>query len=187
MTLPTGTISMSQVNVELQLSATTPISLNQASVRLLADVPSGTISMNNLRGKTYRYLFTPTISANTANYNLKAAAIAAGWNQVLPLGATVTINAGVSVYATTTGGYAFDTGATFPLNSTLALVNNGTIQGMGGAGGNGWVNGGVSDYLGFPGSAGGPALRAQYAISITNNGTIGGGGGGGGGGSGNVY
>ena len=52
MTLPTGTISMSQVNVELNLSATATISLNQANVRTLAGVPTGTISMNDLRGKS---------------------------------------------------------------------------------------------------------------------------------------
>jgi hypothetical protein len=52
MTLPVGTISMSQVNTELGLPATTLISLNQTNVRTLAGVPSGTISMNDLRGKT---------------------------------------------------------------------------------------------------------------------------------------
>lgn len=52
MTLPTGTISMSQVNTELGLAATTNISLNQANVRALAGVPSGAISMNDLRGKS---------------------------------------------------------------------------------------------------------------------------------------
>ena len=52
MVLPTGTISMSQVNTELGLSATAQISLNQAAVRTLAGVPSGTISMNDLRGKS---------------------------------------------------------------------------------------------------------------------------------------
>ena len=51
MALPTGTISMSQVNVELGYAATTTISLNQADVRALAGVPSGTISMSNLQGK----------------------------------------------------------------------------------------------------------------------------------------
>jgi hypothetical protein len=52
MTLPVGTISMSQVNDELGLPSTTNISLNQANVRALAGVPSGTISMNDLRGKS---------------------------------------------------------------------------------------------------------------------------------------
>jgi hypothetical protein len=54
MTLPTGTISMSQVNTELGLASTTLISLNQANVRTLAGVGgSGTIiSMNDLRGKS---------------------------------------------------------------------------------------------------------------------------------------
>lgn len=52
MTLPVGTISMSQVNVELGQSATQIISLNDANVRSLAEVPSGTISMSNLQGKS---------------------------------------------------------------------------------------------------------------------------------------
>lgn len=52
MTLPTGTISMSQVNTELGLTSTTLISLNQTNVRTLAGVPSGAISMNDLRGKS---------------------------------------------------------------------------------------------------------------------------------------
>ena len=52
MTLPVGTISMSQVNTELGIPSTTTISLNQANVRALAGVPSGTISMSNLQGKS---------------------------------------------------------------------------------------------------------------------------------------
>lgn len=52
MTLPTGQISMSQVNTELGIASTTLISLNQANVRTLAGVPSGQISMSNLQGKS---------------------------------------------------------------------------------------------------------------------------------------
>lgn len=48
----TGSISMSQVNVELKKSETAVITLNDADVRKLAGKPSGTISMNDLRGKS---------------------------------------------------------------------------------------------------------------------------------------
>lgn len=122
--------------------------------------------------------FAPVIAANTTNYNLKSAAIAAGWDQVKPLNATITINAGVAVGSTSTSTYAFDTGTSFPTGSTLAIINNGYIVGAGGQGGNASSTNGA---------VGGPALRAQVPISITNNGTIGGGGGGGGGGQGLGY
>ena len=52
MPTPTGTISMSDVNTELGLTSTATISLNDAAVRTLAGVASGTISMDNLRGKS---------------------------------------------------------------------------------------------------------------------------------------
>lgn len=52
MTLPTGTITMNQVNVELGNPGTSNISLNDSDVRTLAGKPSGTISMNDLRGKS---------------------------------------------------------------------------------------------------------------------------------------
>ena len=131
------------------------------------------------------YNFTQTISVNTANYNLRAAAVTAGWNQILPLNATVTINSGVYVYSTSTGAYAFDTGSTFPTGTSLSLINNGIILGMGGSGGLGGgatAPGGIIVLEDCPGFVGGPAIIARYAISITNNSIISGGGGGGGGG-----
>jgi len=188
MALPSsGSISLSQVNTELGLSATAQISMNSSNVRTLFGKASGAISMADGRGKSNAFQFNPTISANTTNYNLKSAAIAAGWDQVQPLNATVTVNSGVYVGSTSTGSYGFDTGASFPAGTTLTLINNGFIVGMGGSGGRGGESNVNGDYLVYAGGSGGPALRAQAAISITNNGTIGGGGGGGGGGAIGIY
>ena len=118
------------------------------------------------------FVFDDVIASDVTNYNLRARAVAAGWDQVIPLIATTTVNSGIVLSANSTNQYGYDTGTTFPAGSTLALVNNGFVIGMGGAGGDPQT----------AGSAGGPALRAQAALSVTNNGTIGGGGGGGGGG-----
>ena len=52
MPLPTGTISLSDVNIELGRAATASINLNESPVRALAGISSGTISMNDLRGKS---------------------------------------------------------------------------------------------------------------------------------------
>lgn len=133
--------------------------------------------MNSGYGKANAFVHTATIAGNIANYDQRAAAVAAGWDQVKPLISTVTINSGVYVYSGGTGSYAYSTGSTFPSGSQLYLINNGTIIGCGGNGGNGG-----DQTTGYGGAGGGPALYAGYAISVTNNGTIAGGGGGGGGG-----
>ena len=118
------------------------------------------------------FVFVDVITSDVTNYNLRARAVAAGWDQVVPLVATTTVNSGIVLSADSTGQYAFDTGVTFPAGTTLALINNGFVIGMGGAGGASYT----------AGSNGGPALRAQYAIGIdAAGGVIGGGGGGGGG------
>jgi len=53
MTLPySGTISMSQVDVELGRSSTATISLNDSAVRSLFGISSGTISLNDGHGKS---------------------------------------------------------------------------------------------------------------------------------------
>lgn len=126
------------------------------------------------------------ISSDTANYNI---ATALG-NPITPKGVILTINSGVKVYSTSTSQPALDTG-TLPAGSTIKIVNNGYIVGLGGDGGRGggvwsggccwnqWVDSARS------GTAGGNALELRLPVTIDNtNGNIWGGGGGGGGGAG---
>ena len=181
MTTPTGTISLNNVNVELGLSGTTTISMNQANVRTLAGVGgSGTIiSMNDLRGKSNRKTLSYTFSFSTANASLNVSAIGgyiAGKSDI-----TVTINSGVYLYATSTGNYGLSlSGATS--GDTVTIVNNGFIMGQGGNGGGGASGNGNATLIN--GTAGGPALNLGIGVNPTINnqsGYIGGGGGGGGG------
>ena len=142
------------------------------------------------------FVFNPVISSNTANYNLRSAAIAAGWDQVKPLIATLTVNAGVYLYASSTGVYALNASGSFPTGSKLTLINYGYIVGCGGVGSktlNSWYDwrNDSSCYSGYaygiaagsPGGSGGPAMITSLPTFITNNGVIGGGGGGGGSGN----
>lgn len=170
------------VNVELGFSATAQISLGSVAVRGLYGVASGAIRLAaDGRGKSSAFVFNQTISASTSNYNLRSAAIAAGWDQVLVLKATITINSGVFVTSTSTGTPAFQTGSSFPAGSTLAIINNGFIVGRGGTGGTGGFSSNRAG--GTAGGSGGTALLVSASCSVTNNNTIGGGGGGGGGGA----
>lgn len=121
------------------------------------------------------FVWRPTISADATNYNLKAQALAAGWDGVVPLDAEVTVSSGIVLSANSTSQYGFDTGSGFPVGTTLKLIMPGYVCGMGGAGG--------AYSTGVTGKNGGPALRAQHAISIDASGGVIAGGGGGGGGS----
>lgn len=140
------------------------------------------------------YVFNDTITANTANYDLRAAAIAAGWDGVTPLSANVVINTGVYVYSvsTSTPSFSTNTSGSFPVGTTLKLVNGGIIVGRGGNGGNGGAANALSTGVeqaggSFAGSAGGTAIKAQAAIEIWNNNSVAGGGGGGAGGGAAAY
>ena len=179
MTLPvSGAISFNDINVELGVSGTTEASLGQPSFRTLAGIASGPISMSDFYGKANQFAFT--ISSNQTNANLATLATAAGWNGTSKVIAT--INSGIYVSSNSTGTPGLTVSGSFP--GGVELVNNGYIIGMGGAGG---IGGGISlntRIAGSAGSSGGLALSVASAVSITNNGTIGGGGGGGGGGQG---
>lgn len=119
------------------------------------------------------FVWRPTISADVTNWVLYSQAIAAGWDGVVPLDAEVTVASGIVLSAGSTGTYGFDTGSGFPVGTSLKLIMPGYVCGMGGAGG----------ATNHGGSNGGPALRAQHAITIDALGGVTAGGGGGGGGS----
>lgn len=175
-----GTSSPVSVASELGLGLTTAITMNDAAVRTLAGAGGSGVSwsMSSLYGKANRVSISYTFSASTANASLNVAAIGgyiAGKSNI-----TVTVNSGVYLYATTTGGYALNlTGGT--AGDTVTLVNNGFIMGQGGTGGS------VIDSTYPAATAGGPALNLGFGVSTitinTQSGYIGGGGGGGGVGS----
>jgi hypothetical protein len=125
-----------------------------------------------------QFTFSPTITS-TQNLNIKNYALATGWNGTSILNATITIGAGVYIWTDSTSLYALDTGSSFPVGSTISIINNGFIMGKGGAGGSGSPYGVAPLYNG---RVGGPAINIGLnGTSInTTNGYIGGGGGGGG-------
>lgn len=116
------------------------------------------------------------------NRDLYQIAISSGlWDGIQPIIATYTVPVGVTIGSASTASYALTTGAGFPAGSSLTLVNQGNIVGMGGTGGNG--AGDPTNDVPTHGTAGGPAFNIATTINIYNYGIVGGGGGGGGGGA----
>jgi len=158
----------------MHMSTGNPVSHNDFNALLSA--------LTFVVGQPLTYTLNVTLSANTPGYNMRSAAITAGWDGLTPLHMNLTINGGVYVFGGGTFGaagtgnlpYALDTGGPFPLASVLTLANSGTITGYGGNGGHSQFN---WDYT-AP-TSGSSALHVQYPITITNNGVIAGGGGGG--------
>lgn len=175
MTLPISpaSISLNQVNVELGLAGTTAISMNQASVRTLFGVASGTISMSDGYGKSNSFTFT---LAAGSNLNLRTAAVAAGWDGVVQV--ICNVSSGTTISSTSTGSYALTINGSFPAG--VRLNNAGIIIGRGGDGGAGASSVG-GNVAGSPGTSAGPAVLVSVPVSINNTGSLFGGGGGGGG------
>ena len=167
MPLPSsGPISLGQINVELSLLPTAPISLNDEAVRRLLEKPSGTISMYDAYGKSDVIRYVNTAARTSVSiYALMGSPTKAG-NYIFENTAEINAN---------TGAYALRTG-TFPAGSTLTIVNKGYIYGLGGAG--------SSSPTILGGGAGGDAIYLDMPCNIDNsNGYILAGGGGGGGAS----
>lgn len=118
------------------------------------------------------------IDGNRTDYDLAADLQAShGWDGAAPVNVHVTVNAGVTIDASSTAVPAF--AIDLPAGSRVTLVNNGDIIGRGGKGG------APTATYGGAGTAGGTALWTNVATIIDNQGIIAGGGGGGGaGGSG---
>lgn len=189
-----GNLALASIRKEFAPASGTPVSLlafKRGGIYVPAsqgDAGYGVISnvnpvnMGPFRNQSAQFVFNDVVSVNLNQYNLHNRAISAGWNGVVPLIATITINAGVYVYSNSVGTPAFVEGS-LTSGSTVALTNNGTIVGAGGAGGTGGNVSGASFSPGGTGGTGGDALAITYNILIVNNGTIAGGGGGGGGGA----
>ena len=172
MALPaSGPISLSQIQTEF--GGTNPISISEyyGVIAAPGGIPSsGPISIGNFYGQSFGY--TLTISTNTYNYDLRTAAIGAGWNGTSPVAITCTVNSGVIVGSTTPGTAGFQV-ISIPASSTITITNNGTISGCGGFG----APGSGPNYAG---QGGGHGIYSTYSLSINNAaGWIRGGGGGG--------
>lgn len=134
-----------------------------------------------VHSKVTPFVYNETISVNTYGYNLREAAILAGWNTTDPLLASITINTGVVVGAENYQNFGFSSGLSFPQASKLTLINNGTIAGMGGQGAPSGIARQFTDAR--DGFRGGTAIFINLPTVLINNGSIlaaGGGGGGGG-------
>jgi len=167
MTLPTGTISMSQVNVELGLSATTTISLNQSNVRALAGVPSGTISMSNLQGKSSNITINYMVAANGGTSN----GAGGSGGQVFIGTQTLSTSTSYPVYVNFSGGMSQFNGV------SANPGNNG--GGYGGSGGScpGFTSGGGGDSVTWPAIPFAPWTAGGYAAAGGGGAGVGGNGG----------
>jgi len=196
MSVPTGPASL--LDIQNEFGGSAPIGLNEyyagggyvgnpppTSVQQIGAIPtSGTITIGNFLGVSAQFIFNDVVAVDTVNYNLRNRAIAAGWDGVKRLVASVTINGGVYVYSTSPSVPAFELGTPTPPDptSTIDIQNYGTIEGAGGAGGTGGSVSGATLTNGTNGGAGGIGISLNYNVTMRNFGIIGGGGGGGGGG-----
>lgn len=181
MTLPYGTISLSQVNTELVRPENAQINMNDSEVRALfvQNTINSQISMSDGNGRTSYFIFTIQSLTSLSNVDLRSFLVQNGWDQIR---AVIVSNYG-TISSSSTGTPALTISGSFPRG--ISLNNYGSIIGKGGNGGPG--RGNISTFNNYPasyhyGQSGGIGLAVYVPVRITNNAYIAGGGGGGGGG-----
>jgi hypothetical protein len=178
-----GSVDGESVALELGRAPFDEITLNDTDVRTLLAVPAGTIGMQVAYAKSRVLSRNITLTNNQLEFVLAPNIISgytAGTTAV-----TLTINSGVYVYSDNTGRAGL-TVTGFAAGDTVSIVNNGYIIGKGGDGGYVGATNAQSDSFGIGtydptklGLPGGPALKINNDVTITNNSYIAGGGGGG--------
>jgi hypothetical protein len=178
---------LSLANIQTEFGGTNPISLGEyyRNGGLVPDAPqnasistSGAIAIGNFYGATNRIPIAIALSSSAYNYDVytnRGGSYVAGISDI-----TVTVAPGVYIGSTSIGTYAMTVSSSFNAGDTVTIVNNGTIEGMGGTGGAAIFGANT----GTTGGNAGNALSVSRATTIQNNGIIAGGGGGGGGGAG---
>ena len=150
MTLPaSGAISLNNVNVELGLSGTTSINMNQASVRTLFGVASGAISMSDGYGKSNTIAIGYTVVAGGGGGgNVTAGAYRSGGGGGAGALRFTTANIASGAFAVTVGG-----GGGSATNGTDSSFNGLTSTGGGYCG--------PSNTAGNSGGSGGGGARGS--------------------------
>lgn len=114
------------------------------------------------------FRFIDTITTNTSTYNLRSAALAAGWSGNSKINATVTINSGVTVSGTGNNNSAAFVITSMPATSLITINNNGTIVGSGGAKGS--VAAGGLTAQSYPGNYTGTFVTPNFATGYNGTG-----------------
>jgi len=155
-----GENSTGQLGDNTRVNKSSPVLIKSTGTRWIA---TDEVHVND--SGTWRKVFPDgftynlTVSANTADFNLRNAMVASGWNRTDAVQATITVPATYSFYATTTANSGFMCNPALPVGSTVTLNLNGEIWGKGGAGGGSTP--GANPSTASPGSPGGTGLYVR--------------------------
>ena len=125
MTLPSGTISLSQVNTELDISpSSTTINMGATAVRTLAEQPSGAIAMSDLQGQSNAQFVTATggTIATSGDYKIHT------FNSSGTFSVSQAGNAAGNSHIRLTGAHGAVRIAQFPATQKMYLITNATTD-----------------------------------------------------------